>query len=119
MHIRRVKEFRFREIARPTSLHGGSSRSSTDPDDTDVRSVDNLVTVRVGGREGRGGTEGGSKGGEGWRKGREGGGVKRREGEEKGRIEGQGGGRVKDGEGSGRVNNEQGWVWSMVGLARK
>lgn len=52
MHIRRVKEFRFREILRPVSLHGESSRSSADPDDTDVRSIDNLVTVREGGREG-------------------------------------------------------------------
>ncbi len=51
LHIRRVKEFRFREILRPVSIvHGGgarggasSTRSSADPDDIDVNSVDNLV----------------------------------------------------------------------------
>ena len=44
VHIRRVKEFRFREIASHSNRGGGSSRSSTDPDDIDVNSVDNLVT---------------------------------------------------------------------------
>ena len=62
VHIRRVKEFRFREILRPVSLSGGSrsSRSSADPDDPDVNSVDNLVTVREG--EGGERREGGGDG---------------------------------------------------------
>lgn len=66
VHIRRVKEFRFREILRPVSLSGGSrsSRSSTEPDDADVNSVDNLVTVREGEGRREGGERGGGRGGE-------------------------------------------------------
>lgn len=44
VHIRRVKEFRFREILQPVTL-ATSSRSSSDPEDTDARSIDNLIST--------------------------------------------------------------------------
>lgn len=46
VHIRRVKEFKFREILTHAGLRVdgcGSMRGS--PDDADINSVDNLVTV--------------------------------------------------------------------------
>ena len=51
VHIRRVKEFRFREIILPTGM-GGSGHESLhgSHDDGDVNSVENLIIVsdRIG-----------------------------------------------------------------------
>lgn len=44
MHIRRVKEFRFREILRPSH---GNRAASEDAEDIDVHSIDNLVVRTV------------------------------------------------------------------------